>query len=89
MSTVRTVRVPRRAARSALATAYRLRLVPASPELFDAVLRLPLMDCSRAHAVLGWQPRRTALDAMEELPHGMRQGAGTPTAPLAADTVGG
>ncbi|MER7172425.1 NAD-dependent epimerase/dehydratase family protein [Streptomyces mesophilus] len=84
----RTVPMPRVAARSALAAAYGLHLVPASPQLFDAVLRLPLMDCARAHSVLGWQPRRTALEAVEELVQGMREGAGEPTPPMAGSTVG-
>ncbi|MCF3118998.1 NAD-dependent epimerase/dehydratase family protein [Streptomyces arenae] len=82
------VPVPRRAARSALAAAYGLHLVPASPQLFDAVLRLPLMDCSRARAVLGWEPRRTALEVVEELLRGMREGACGRTAPLAGGAVG-
>ncbi|MBC9713198.1 NAD-dependent epimerase/dehydratase family protein [Streptomyces sp. TRM66268-LWL] len=85
----RTVPMPRIAARSALAAAYGLHLVPASPQLFDAVLRLPLMDCSRARSVLGWQPRRSALEAVEELVQGMREGAGEPTPPMAGSTVGG
>ena len=44
----RPVRLPRTAARSAIAAAWNLHLLPASPHLFDAVLRLPLMDCTRA-----------------------------------------
>ncbi|MGH4031161.1 NAD-dependent epimerase/dehydratase family protein [Actinomycetota bacterium Odt1-20B] len=85
----RSVPVPRKAARSALAAAYGLHLVPTSPQLFDAVLRLPLMDCSRARTVLDWQPRRTALEAVEEVLHGMREGSGAPTAPLHGSAVGG
>ncbi|MFI7008263.1 NAD-dependent epimerase/dehydratase family protein [Streptomyces sp. NPDC050145] len=84
----RPVRLPRPLARSATAAAYGLRLMPSSPQLFDAVLRLPLMDCSRAHAVLGWQPRKTALAAVDELLHGMRTGAGEPTAPLRGSVFG-
>ncbi|WP_282795683.1 NAD-dependent epimerase/dehydratase family protein [Streptomyces sp. CC224B] len=84
----RVVRVPRRAARSALAAAWGLRLVPASPQLFDAVLRLPVMDCARARAELGWRPEHTATEAVEELLHGMRHGAGAPTPPLTGRAVG-
>jgi nucleoside-diphosphate-sugar epimerase len=84
----RVVRMPRRAARSALAAAWGLRLVPASPQLFDAVLRLPLMDCTRARHELGWQPRYTAIEAVEEVLQGMREGAGEETAPLAGRKVG-
>ncbi|PRH76089.1 NAD-dependent epimerase [Streptomyces solincola] len=77
------VRMPRQAARAALVTGYALRLVPASPQLFDAVLRLPLLDCTRARDQLAWRPERTALDALGEMLHGMRTGAGLDTAPLA------
>ncbi|MEU7281626.1 NAD-dependent epimerase/dehydratase family protein [Streptomyces sp. NPDC045431] len=84
----RLVRVPRPAVRAALAAAWNLRLVPASPQLFDAVLRLPLMDCTRARVELGWHPQRTALDALDELLRGMRSGAGQDTAPLAGRKVG-
>ncbi|MFB6615166.1 NAD-dependent epimerase/dehydratase family protein [Streptomyces sp. NPDC056367] len=80
----RPVRMPEAAVRAALATAWRLHFVPASPDLFDAVLRLPLMDSSRAREVLGWQPRYTAVEAVEEFLTGLREKAGMATAPLAA-----
>ncbi|MEW2136404.1 NAD-dependent epimerase/dehydratase family protein [Streptomyces sp. NPDC005409] len=70
--------------RAALAAAWRLHLVPASPDLFDAVLRLPLMDAARARAELAWQPRHSAVEAVEEFLTGLREGAGMATAPLAA-----
>ncbi|GAA3309206.1 hypothetical protein GCM10020295_73240 [Streptomyces cinereospinus] len=40
------------------------------------MLRLPLMDCTRAHTELGWRPTRTAPEVIEEFLHGMQQGAG-------------
>nr|WSX53629.1 NAD-dependent epimerase/dehydratase family protein [Streptomyces sp. NBC_00974] len=71
--------------RTALAAAWRLHMVPSSPDLFDAVLRLPLMDCARARAELAWEPRHTAVHAVEEFLEGLREGAGmATTAPLAA-----
>lgn len=70
--------------RTALAAAWRLHMVPASPDLFDAVLRLPLMDSARARTELAWQPRHTAVQAVEEFLSGLREGAGMATAPLAA-----
>ncbi|MFI1329129.1 NAD-dependent epimerase/dehydratase family protein [Streptomyces sp. NPDC020845] len=79
----RVVRTPRIAARSALAAAWHLRLVPASPQLFDAALRLPLMDAGRARDELGWQPRRTSAETIEEFLHGLRHDTGMETAPLA------
>jgi nucleoside-diphosphate-sugar epimerase len=80
----RPLRVPLPPLRAALSAAWRLRLVPASPDLFDAVLRLPLMDCSRARAELGWRPRYSAAEAVEEFLRGLREHAGMETAPLAA-----
>ncbi|MEV5240363.1 NAD-dependent epimerase/dehydratase family protein [Streptomyces cinnamoneus] len=89
MWNARVQRAPLRVLRSALAVAWRLHAVPASPDLFDAVLRLPLMDCTRAGRELGWQPRFTALQAVGEFVEGLREGNGGPTPPLAARTPGG
>ncbi|MBZ6080795.1 SDR family oxidoreductase [Streptomyces olivaceus] len=84
----RPVRLPRSAARSAVAAAWGLRLLPASPHLFDAVLGLPLMDCTRARVELGWRPTRTATEVLEEFLRGFQQGAGADTAPLRGRKVG-
>ncbi|MFF5159451.1 SDR family oxidoreductase [Streptomyces sp. NPDC000348] len=84
----RRVRLPRTAARSAVAAAWGLRLLPASPHLFDAVLRLPLMDCTRAREELGWRPEHTATQVVEELLLGVRQGAGEDTEPMRGRKVG-
>jgi nucleoside-diphosphate-sugar epimerase len=78
----RVVRLPRPAIRAALAAGWGLRLIPASPQLFDAVLRVPMLDCTRAREELGWRPRRTSLEAVEEMLDGMRHGTGMDTAPL-------
>ncbi|MGP3980055.1 NAD-dependent epimerase/dehydratase family protein [Streptomyces sp. KR80] len=85
----RVVKLPVPAVRAGLAAAWHLHLVPASPHLFDAVLRLPIMDTSRAREELGWQPRHTAEEALREFLSGLREGAGAPTAPLAPRTRGG
>ncbi|MFF9817322.1 SDR family oxidoreductase [Streptomyces sp. NPDC014006] len=84
----RPVRLPRTAARSAIAAAWGLHLLPASPHLFDAVLRLPLMDCTRARVELGWLPERSATDVIQEFLEGLQQGAGAKTAPMAGRKVG-
>jgi UDP-glucose 4-epimerase len=84
----RTVRTPRWPARGLLSAAWHLRLVPASPDLFDAVLRLPLMDVTRAHTDLGWWPRHSALDSIREFLEGLQEGAGMNTPPLARGTGG-
>jgi nucleoside-diphosphate-sugar epimerase len=85
----RVMRLGLRMARSAVAAAWGLHLLPASPHLLDAVVRLPLMDCGRARDVLGWRPERTSIEAIEEFLAGLREGSGMPTAPLAARLPGG
>ncbi|MGW6718083.1 NAD-dependent epimerase/dehydratase family protein [Streptomyces sp. NPDC054995] len=84
----RIVRIPRALVRTALAAAWRAHAVPASPHLFDAVLRLPVLDSGRARDVLGWQPTRTAEDALNAFLRGVREGTGEDTAPLAGRKVG-
>ncbi len=78
----RPVKVPLWPVRSAVAAAWRLHLVPASPMLVDLALSLPVMDTTRARTELGWSPSRTALEALGELLEGMRDGAGMETPPL-------
>ncbi|QLH20378.1 NAD-dependent epimerase/dehydratase family protein [Streptomyces sp. Rer75] len=85
----RVLRVPRPFLRGCVAAAWKLHLAPASAELFDAVLRIPLMDTTRARRELEWEPRHTATEALEEFLHGLRRGAGGPTAPLAEDSPAG
>lgn len=69
----RTVPLPERPLRLALSAAWHLRLVEASPQLFDAVLRLPLMDTTRAWERLGWSPRYSAHHAIEEFLAGLHE----------------
>ncbi|WP_079031761.1 NAD-dependent epimerase/dehydratase family protein [Streptomyces specialis] len=82
MFDARVVRMPRGVLRSAVAAAWHARLAPAQPQLFDALLRLPVMDCSRAAHELGWKPRFTAEDALRDLIDGLRHNAGANTPPL-------
>jgi nucleoside-diphosphate-sugar epimerase len=84
----RKVPVPARGARTALAAAWALHLLPASPQLFDLVLRVPVMDVSRAHAELSWAPERSSLDALRDFLEGLRGNTGTPTPPLSPTTGG-
>ncbi|MFI6393172.1 hypothetical protein [Nonomuraea sp. NPDC050540] len=84
----RLVRVPAALLRGALAAAWRMRLVPTAPDLLDMVLRVPLMDTTRARAELGWTPEHTAVDAVRELLEGIRTGADADPPPLAAETSG-
>jgi nucleoside-diphosphate-sugar epimerase len=83
----RVVKLPRWALRGPLSLAWHLHLAPADPDLFDAVLRLPLMDASRARTELGWTPAHDAADTLSEFLSALREGASGPTPPLAEDTV--
>jgi nucleoside-diphosphate-sugar epimerase len=85
----RLVRVPAGAVRTFAAALWHLRLVPAAPELLDAVLRMPLMDTTRARTELGWSPQHTAADAITQLLGGLAAGAGMATPPLAPAIPGG
>ncbi|MFF0433901.1 NAD-dependent epimerase/dehydratase family protein [Streptomyces sp. NPDC004327] len=82
------VKVPSSAVRGVLAAAWRLRAVPASPDLFDAVLRLPLLATERARHELGWAPSRTSVEALEAFLRGARAGGGDATGPLAGRRFG-
>lgn len=84
----RVVRVPVRGVRAALAAAWGLHLVPASPGLLDLALRVPVMDTSRVREVLGWEPGRSSDEALREFLGGLQAGAGGGTPPLAPDAGG-
>lgn len=84
----RPVPVPRVLARAGAAVSFKLRLQPTEPGWFDMGLAVPLMDTTRAQRDLGWEPRRTALEAFHELFDGMREGAGLNTPPLDPATSG-
>lgn len=82
----RTVPVPAGLLRTLAAFAWRARLVPTEPGMLDLLLGVPLMDITRAHEELGWQPTHSADDALLELLEGMREGAGADTPPLHSGT---
>jgi hypothetical protein len=58
--------------------------VVGSQRVFEAVRQaeVPVMDTARARNELGWPPRRSSLDAFQELLEGLRAGAGMNTPPL-------
>ncbi|WP_104105416.1 NAD-dependent epimerase/dehydratase family protein [Nocardioides sp. 616] len=76
------VGVPAGVLRNGLAAAWKARLVPADPKLFDALTRLPIMSCERAVRELGWRPEHTAQEALAELLAALPEKAGHGTAPL-------
>ncbi|HEU4702254.1 MAG TPA: NAD-dependent epimerase/dehydratase family protein [Conexibacter sp.] len=86
---LRARRLPVRAGllRGAAAAAWRLRLQPSPPGWVDLALAVPLMDTTRVRTELGWEPRRTSVEALQELLDGLRDGADFPTPPLSAATT--
>ncbi|MEU6988079.1 NAD-dependent epimerase/dehydratase family protein [Streptomyces sp. NPDC046324] len=84
----RPVKVPNGAARSLLSAAWHLRVAPASPDLFDAVLKIPLLAPDRARRELDWEPSSTSLEALGAFLRGVRAGSGDATGPLTGRRVG-
>jgi ferritin-like metal-binding protein YciE/nucleoside-diphosphate-sugar epimerase len=84
---VRSFPVPARVVRRLAEVSWRLRLQPTPPGWLDMARNVPLMSSERARAELGWEPRHTGVEALEELLEGMREGHGDGTPPLEADGV--
>jgi UDP-glucose 4-epimerase len=82
------VRVPAKLVRTAVAAAWHLHAIPASPTLVDLALSLPVMDSSRARTELGWEPQHSSLDAIRAFLDGLRSGQGDDTPTLRADAGG-
>ena len=78
----RTLPLPVRIARAAVATSWRLGLQPTPPGWLDMGWHVPLMDTSRARLGLGWEPRHDARATLAEVLAGIREHAGAPTPPL-------
>lgn len=85
---VRSFRVPVRVVRRLADLSWRMRLQPTPPGWLDMALNVPLMSSERARGELGWEPRRSAVEALEELLEGLREGHGAKTPPLESDSVG-
>jgi len=85
---VRSFPVPARVVRRLAEVSWRLRLQPTPPGWLDMARNVPLMSSERARAELGWEPRHSGVEALEELLEGMREGHGDGTPPLEADGVG-
>lgn len=80
----RTVRMPAAVARAALGLGWRLHAIPSSPGLFEALLRLPIMNTSRVREELGWSPQHNSAETVAELLQGLQEHADAPTPPLIA-----
>jgi len=80
--------LPARALRAAAEVSWKLRLQPSSPGWIDLALGVPAMDTSRAREQLGWEPKASSLEALDDLLRGIRNAEGAPTPPL-EPTAGG
>lgn len=85
---VRSFPVPARVVRRLADLSWRMRLQPTPPGWLDMALNVPLMSSERARKELGWEPRHSSVEALEELLEGMREGQGAGTPPLEADSAG-
>lgn len=84
---VRSFPVPARLVRRLADLSWQLRLQPTPPGWLDMALNVPLMSSVRAREELGWEPRHSSIEALEELVEGMREGRGAGTPPLAEDSA--
>jgi nucleoside-diphosphate-sugar epimerase len=83
----RTVKVPAGLLRRGLAAAWHAHLVPASPQLFDLAMRIPMMSSQAARERLGWTPHYTSSDAIEAFLSGLASSEGGPTPQLASSGI--
>ena len=63
-------------------------VAPLDPGWLEMAFRVPFMDTGRARDVLGWQPRHTAREVLDEVVAGMADRAGGPFPPLRSRTPG-
>jgi UDP-glucose 4-epimerase len=84
----RPVPVSAQVARAAARLTWQLRVQPVSEGWLDMALSVPVMDTSRARRELGWEPQRSADEALLDLLEGLRIGAGLDTPPLSPKTGG-
>jgi nucleoside-diphosphate-sugar epimerase len=78
----RSVAVPAGLARAAMGLTWRLRAQPTPPGWLDMGLSVPIMDTTRARTTLGWEPRRSSIDAILDVLTGLSGEAGMATPPL-------
>ncbi|HUA75817.1 MAG TPA: NAD-dependent epimerase/dehydratase family protein [Solirubrobacteraceae bacterium] len=78
----RALELPVTLVRRAAWASWKLRAQPTSPGWLDMGMLSPIMDTARAREALGWGARRSAVETLEELLDGLRQGDGMQTPPL-------
>jgi nucleoside-diphosphate-sugar epimerase len=78
----RTLQLPPVLLRGAAWASWQLRLQPTSPGWLDMGMLSPIMNTARARGELGWEPRYSAEQAVQELLDGLRRREGMGTPPL-------
>jgi nucleoside-diphosphate-sugar epimerase len=79
----RAIPVPEGVLRVAAQATYAARIQPSEAGWLDMATMTPIMDTTRAHAMLGWRPTIAPTDALTEVLDGIGDGAGFPTPALA------
>jgi UDP-glucose 4-epimerase len=78
----RKVPVPASVLRVGAQLTFKLHLQPSDVGWVDMALQTPLLDSTRARTELGWEPQRSADDALRELLDGLADDTGLATPPL-------
>jgi UDP-glucose 4-epimerase len=68
--------------------AFRSRLMPTAPEIFDLLMSVPVMSSARARTELGWSPEVDALAAARSFLEAPTPQSTPPTPPLSPSTSG-
>ena len=84
----RKVPVPPAAVRAAAEASWHAHAQPTPPGWVDLALNVPIMDTTRARTELGWEPKHSSGEALMDLLHGLRDGSGADTPPLAPESSG-
>lgn len=74
--------LPPRLLRVLLYAGHKANLVAADEGWLDMAVSVPMMANTKAKSELGWQPQRTAAEAVESLLRGMIDGRGAASVPL-------
>jgi UDP-glucose 4-epimerase len=84
----RLVPMSERTARTLAQLTWRLHLQPTPAGWADMAFAVPLMDVTRVHEELAWEPERRADEALLDVLAGVREGAEDETPPLARGAGG-
>ena len=80
----RILTIPLKLVRAVVGLTWAARLQRTDPGWIDMAAGAPLMDTSRARDLLGWEPRKTSVEALQYVLDGMAGGTGIKGSPLLA-----